>query len=345
MRTARHILDPRKWRLPSLACLGMLALAASAASLDGAFDSAGRRASATALAVDSSLGSVGGLATAGSAGNIARNGFIARLFEVASLAVRSEPELIQQGATAQLNGSATLDDGTVSVLGGADIQWQPAASPLASINASGIATAANPAPANVATFTGTYLGVESPSATLLVNRPPVPSDPDAAGRFANRSVKILAQKLVMNDADADSDPLTLTAVSATSANGATLRITGAWVIYQPPTGFNDTDTFNYTVSDGRGGAATGTVTVIVQPDPGAVTMNVLQLETLSGSGYTRIVFVGIPGRTYSIQATDSLSPAAWTTLDTAVAGGDGIYEFVDTDAPNHVSRFYRSTSP
>jgi len=71
--------------------------------------------------------------------------------------------------------------------------------------------------------------------------------------------------LLANDTDADGDVLTVTA-NTTPANGTVTR-TGGSVTYTPDAGFNGTDSFGYTVSDGKGGTATGSATVSVAPKP------------------------------------------------------------------------------
>jgi hypothetical protein len=67
--------------------------------------------------------------------------------------------------------------------------------------------------------------------------------------------------VLANDTDADGNPLTLTSV--TQGTHGTVTISGTSVIYTPAAGFVGTDSFTYTVSDGQGGSAIGTVTVNV----------------------------------------------------------------------------------
>ncbi|MGK2950649.1 MAG: Ig-like domain-containing protein, partial [Acidimicrobiales bacterium] len=69
---------------------------------------------------------------------------------------------------------------------------------------------------------------------------------------------------VANDADADGDPLTLTGF--TQADHGSLSCTLAEVCtYTPDADFTGTDSFTYTISDGTGRSATGTVTIDVTP--------------------------------------------------------------------------------
>uniref|UniRef100_UPI00261339C0 tandem-95 repeat protein n=1 Tax=uncultured Tateyamaria sp. TaxID=455651 RepID=UPI00261339C0 len=79
--------------------------------------------------------------------------------------------------------------------------------------------------------------------------------------------------LLANDSDVDGDALTVTAVEATSAQGATLTLntdgtisydpTGAAAIRDLAEGATLTDTFTYTVEDGNGGESTATVSIVV----------------------------------------------------------------------------------
>ena len=65
-----------------------------------------------------------------------------------------------------------------------------------------------------------------------------------------------------NDTDPEDDTLSL--VSVTSPNhGGAASISGDAIIYTPATDFFGTETFSYTVSDGHGGADTGTVSIDV----------------------------------------------------------------------------------
>ena len=81
---------------------------------------------------------------------------------------------------------------------------------------------------------------------------------DTASAFAGAATTI---DVLANDSDPDGDPLTLTAVGAAMHGSAT--IAGNMVVYTPAAGYSGTDSFGYTVSDGRGGNATGQISVNV----------------------------------------------------------------------------------
>lgn len=71
------------------------------------------------------------------------------------------------------------------------------------------------------------------------------------------SIKVLA-----NDKDPNSDPLTIKAFGQ-GANGS-VTLAGNELIYTPKAGFTGTDSFTYTIADPAGNTATATVTVVVK---------------------------------------------------------------------------------
>lgn len=105
------------------------------------------------------------------------------------------------------------------------------------------------------------------------NHPPVAVNDNC---FANESIVALATDLdvLLNcggpnpDFDPDGDPITITAVSALTppTSGTVAIINGGTMLrYAPTPGFNSPPnvTFNYTITDGRGGSASASVTVFV----------------------------------------------------------------------------------
>lgn len=98
------------------------------------------------------------------------------------------------------------------------------------------------------------------------NRSPV-ALPDSATTFANTPVAI---PVLANDSDLDGDPLRVEQVTV-PAHGTLSIAADQSIVYTPAVGFTGTDTFSYTVGDGRDGRASSDVTVTVQPDPAATT--------------------------------------------------------------------------
>lgn len=84
--------------------------------------------------------------------------------------------------------------------------------------------------------------------------------PDAAAVVKNKTVDI---DVLANDSDPNpGQKLTVSSVSNPGHGTATIGSDGK-IRYVPTTGYTGTDTFTYVVSDGNGGAATGTVQVTV----------------------------------------------------------------------------------
>jgi hypothetical protein len=87
---------------------------------------------------------------------------------------------------------------------------------------------------------------------------------DSATTTSGQSVTLTT---LSNDSDADGDTLTITNVQQPANGTATITTDGRGIIYTPNADFTGTETFSYTISDGKGHTATATETVIV----GAVT--------------------------------------------------------------------------
>jgi hypothetical protein len=94
---------------------------------------------------------------------------------------------------------------------------------------------------------------------------------DTKPATAGRTVRIA---VLANDTDVDGDTLTLGSVTAPTKG--TVRRVGNSIDYTPNRGASGTDTFDYQVSDGHGGSATGTVTVTIV-DTTAPTVRAIRL--------------------------------------------------------------------
>ncbi len=150
-------------------------------------------------------------------------------------------------------------------------------------------------------FVFTYTAVDngspalSETATVTVTVAAVNDNPIAGNDSVNGTedttlvvpagnTSIVAGNVLFNDlpgpataTDEATQTLTVTGVSAASANGGTVSLAAGQISYTPAANFNGLDTFTYTISDGQGGTATGTVTVnvaAVNDTPVAVTDSV-----------------------------------------------------------------------
>ncbi len=120
-------------------------------------------------------------------------------------------------------------------------------------------------------------GIDTATVTIAIlsqpNLPPNAAD-DSVVTPNNTPISIA---VLANDTNPDGDALNLTALTQ-PANGSVTSSNNV-VNFVPNFAFSGTNTFTYSISDGRGGAATATVTVIVSPplivapplNPGAAT--------------------------------------------------------------------------
>jgi len=109
----------------------------------------------------------------------------------------------------------------------------------------------------------------------------------------------------------------------------------------PKTNFFGADRFTYTVSDGRGGIATGTVVVDVRSETSS-TFNRITSITVVTNG-VKLRFEGIPGYTYTVERSPAVT-GPWTAVGTFTVGDDAIAEFLDTHPPTGMA-FYRALLP
>lgn len=108
---------------------------------------------------------------------------------------------------------------------------------------------------------------DSATVTITVGADPSPNrDPDAQDDTATvtegGSVTV---DVTANDGDEDGDDLTITSVTQPEHGTVTIGDDGT-ITYTPDEGFTGQDDFTYTVSDGRGGSDSATVTITVEPD-------------------------------------------------------------------------------
>jgi hypothetical protein len=163
------------------------------------------------------------------------------------------------------------------------------------------------------------------------NSPPVASDATFT-RAAGTSLKInIANLLSSSTSDPDGDARTLESIGS-SAQGAAVSMTGSWILYNPANSNNDS--FTYTVNDGNGHTASGTIHVMVV-NPAGSSVNF----ALNGLNQPTMQFAGIPGFRYTIQRSTNLSD--WENIQTFDAPANGVFSFTDVTDPPLPAAYYR----
>jgi VCBS repeat-containing protein len=114
-----------------------------------------------------------------------------------------------------------------------------------------------------------------------VNDPPVAVND---GAVTDEDTPVIID-VMNNDSDVDVSDI-LTVNSVTQGTNGSVAHNGSYVTYTPAVGFNGTDSFDYTISDGNGGTDTATVTINVTVTETPATINV-QIDT----GPTASIFI------------------------------------------------------
>lgn len=175
-----------------------------------------------------------------------------------------------------------------------------------------------------------------PDAVTRVNRAPVAANDPVTAREGVR-LRIPVAQMLANDSDPDADPLTVLEVDPASAAGGSVSLTGGWVLYTPPAGPLVGDTIGYVVGDPFTGTARGSLLVTFA---GAEGSRRTLLNITPGAGGAVLEFVGIPGRTYRVDRSATISPP-WIPLGTTVADRFGRYTITDPEALGGEA-FYRT---
>lgn len=125
-------------------------------------------------------------------------------------------------------------------------------------------TAASPTYTGTDTFTYTIGDGHGGAATGTITVELMNMLPEASDAWAT-TLADTPVSIPVAISDPDGDAVTITSFTQPSAGSVSPESGGAGFYYLPPSGFDGTVTFTYTVDDGHGGTATGTVMVTVMP--------------------------------------------------------------------------------
>ena len=148
-------------------------------------------------------------------------------------------------------------------------------------------------------------------------------------RPANVSLKIQVSDLLTNVTDANGFTVSFVGVGTDglndqTTNGATLFNYGSFIGYTNSVTPNVNDSFKYTVSDGHGSTATGTVVILISNN---VTGQSNVRLTVSNASITANFF-GVPGLQYTVQRSTNL--VDWVSISTNTAPATGLIQVTDT---------------
>ena len=89
----------------------------------------------------------------------------------------------------------------------------------------------------------------------------------------------------------------------------------------------------------------GTGNDVVLTYLGVITPPLLGCPKKLTTGQAQLSGMGFPGMTCTVYANTNLTTTNWINIGSATANGQGVLQFVDTNAMNYPMRFYRFTAP
>jgi hypothetical protein len=254
-------------------------------------------------------------------------------------APRMAPNITSQPSAASVTAgqSASFAVGATGLPSPA-YQWLFNGAPIA-----GATSATYPITSAVRTNGGSYSVVvsnASGSVTSAVavltyaNTAPVAAPVSFTRNASVHQLNINIPNLLTYVTDVDGDPISLVSVGV-STNGITPVISGNSIVYYSTSAVSDQ--FNYTVTDGFGGTSSAAITVNLDTQTlfGQSSPNI----TTVGSSAV-IGFAGIPGYSYSVQRSTSVTFDPYEIIWTTNAPATGVFQFIDANPPQPTA-FYR----
>ena len=160
-------------------CVAAFACAASAAPRSSAdysiamesIDQGGATLASADYSMNASVNDSGSIASEATTGYLAKGGYIGQLFNVTGVIPSAPASTVNEGLTLQLGAAQLLDDTTLLPFSASLATWSIVGnpSPLASINTSGLATAATVYQNTLATVQASYQGLSGTLNLTVLN--------------------------------------------------------------------------------------------------------------------------------------------------------------------------------
>jgi len=100
------------------------------------------------------------------------------------------------------------------------------------------------------------------------NSQPVAANDNGFMAYSNTALSITAATLLANDSDPDGDGLNITGANSAVNGTVTFNSQTKMVVFTPTANYAGPASFSYSISDGRGGTSSATVSLTIRPQPG-----------------------------------------------------------------------------
>jgi hypothetical protein len=127
-------------------------------------------------------------------------------------------------------------------------------------------------------------GTANGNVALSVNRAPVGVNDTGVNTTQNTAIQIAAATLLANDTDANGDALSITGVSAPVNGTVSFNAQTNIITFTPTAGYTGSASFTYALSDGRGGTASASVALTVNPPANQAPVAVSDTSLLTQQG-------------------------------------------------------------
>jgi hypothetical protein len=176
------------------------------------------------------------------------------------------------------------------------------------------------------------LVVTSAVVNVTVAAPAIVAGTAYYARPNNVSLKIAVTNLLTNVTDLSGYPITLLGVGTDGANllstnGTTLTTNATYIFYTNSVTPNVNDSFEYSVTDGQGDTALGSVVITMNNN----LIGQTNVNLVVGTASVTATFFGVQGYRYAMDRSTNLTVGAgWVPISTNTAPANGVIQIIDS---------------